>query len=230
MKIKFNLQILIFIILFIITRQIKIYGILILFALIHECGHMITGILLGFKPLNLEIMPLGVSVSFNVEPKNYNKKIKKGSILVIKKLIIALMGPITNLVFVIFYCINDMKFLGISREFVIYSNILIGLFNLVPIYPLDGGRIVKNIIHIFYGIKESYKLTNTISNITIILLTAVSSISILYFENIAILIIVVYLWALVIIENKKYRNRMIIMERVEEERLKKVSKISEVLK
>lgn len=219
MKIKLNLQLFIFIIIFIITRQIKIYGILMLFALMHEIGHMVAGILLGLKPSSLEIMPLGVSVSFDVKPKNYNKKIKKGTLLTIKKLIIALMGPIVNLIFVVIYCIFDIHFFGVSREFVVYSNILIGAFNLIPIYPLDGGRIVKNIIHIFYGIENSYKFTNSISNITIILMTFISSISILYFKNIAILIIIGYLWALVIIENKKYKNKMMIMERIEAEKI-----------
>jgi len=214
MKIKLDLKIFIFIIIFIITRQIKIYGILMLFALIHELGHIFTGIILGLKPSSIEIMPFGLRVSFDIKPKNYNKKVIKGTILTVKKLIIAMMGPITNLVFVIIYCMFDIDFFGVSREFVVYANILIGVFNMIPIYPLDGGRIIKNIIHIFYGRKDSYKFTNTISNITIILLTIISSVSILYLKNIAILLIILYLWALVIIENKKYKNKMIILEKI----------------
>ena len=58
MKIRLHLKIFVFIAIFILTRQIKIYGILMLFAVIHELGHMLTGILLGFKPSSLEIMPL----------------------------------------------------------------------------------------------------------------------------------------------------------------------------
>lgn len=214
MKIKLNLQIFIFIIIFIITRQIEIYGILMLFALIHELGHMLAGILLGLKPSSLEIMPFGIRVSFDVKPHNYNKKVINGTMLTIKELIIAMMGPITNLIFVVIFCIYNIDFFGISREFIVYSNILIGVFNLIPIYPLDGGRIVKNILYIFYGRKESYKFTNMISNITIVLLTIISSVSILYFRNIAILIIILYLWTLVVIENKKYKNKMIVLEKL----------------
>ena len=215
MKIKLNLQIFIFLLIFILTRQIKIYGVLMLFAFIHELGHMCAGIILGFKPSNLEIMPFGVRVSFDVKAKNYNKKIKKGTILTIKKIIIALMGPITNLIFVILYLMFDMTFLGIQREFVVYSNILIGLFNLIPIYPLDGGRIIKCLVHILCGRKESYKYINLISNITIIILTFVASIAILYLKNIAVLFIIVYLWGIVIIQNKRYRKKMRILENFE---------------
>lgn len=219
MKIKLNLQIFVFIIIFIITRQIEIYGILMLFALIHELGHMLAGIILGLKPSSLEIMPFGLKVVFNIKPDNYNKKIKKGTILTVKKLVIACMGPVTNLIFVILYSIFDITFFGISREFVIYANILIGIFNLIPIYPLDGGRITKNIIHIACGREEAYKYTSLISNITISLLSFVASIAILYFKNIAILFIIGYLWVLVIIENKKYKNKMEVMERIKAEKV-----------
>ena len=47
-------------------------------------------------------------------------------------------------------------------------------------------------------------LTNKISNIVIIFLTAVSSICIYYFKNITILLIIIFLWVLVITENKKH--------------------------
>lgn len=89
---------------------------------------------------------------------------------------------------------------------------LIGLFNLIPIYPLDGGRIIKNVLHIIEGLQSSYTYVNVISNITIIILTAFSSIIILYLENISILIIIIYLWYLVIIENKRFREKLKIYE------------------
>lgn len=213
MKIKLNLQIFIFILIFILSRQIKLYGLLMFFAFIHELGHMVVGILLGFKPSNFEIMPFGVSVGFKINLKNYNKRIKRGTMLCIKKIIIALAGPITNLLFIIIYSIFDITFFGIEREYIIYSNILIGIFNLIPIYPLDGGRIVKEVIHILYGIKESYINTHLISNITIIILTIFASISILYLKNIAILFSIIYLWILVIFQNKKYKNKIEIFEK-----------------
>lgn len=52
MRIRINLKIFLFVLIFILTKQIKIYGILMLFAFIHELGHMLVGILLGFKPEN----------------------------------------------------------------------------------------------------------------------------------------------------------------------------------
>lgn len=213
MRIRINLKIFLFVLIFILTKQIKIYGILMLFAFIHELGHMIVGILLGFKPEKLEIMPYGVSVGFNVKCEDYNKKIKKGNMLAIKKLIIALAGPLTNFIITIIFLMVNINFLGIERELVIYSNILIGIFNLIPIYPLDGGRAIKNILHITVGLQNSYDYTNQISKITICLLTGICSIAILYIKNVAILLILAYLWYLVIVENRKYNRKKEIYEK-----------------
>lgn len=213
MRIRINLKIFLFVLIFVLTKQIKIYGILMLFAFIHELGHMIVGILLGFKPEKLEIMPYGVSVGFNVKCEDYNKKIKKGNMLTIKKLIIALAGPLTNFIITIIFLMVNINFLGIERELVIYSNILIGIFNLIPIYPLDGGRAIKNILHITVGLQNSYEYTNQISKITICLLTGICSIAILYIKNVAILLILAYLWYLVIVENKKYNRKKEIYEK-----------------
>lgn len=214
MKIRLHLKIFVFIAIFIVTRQIEIYGILMLFALFHELGHMLAGIILGFKPNSLEIMPLGLSIGFENKLENYNKKIKKGTLLTLKKIIIAISGPITNLIFIILFLIFPISFFGINRELVLYANILIAIFNLIPIYPLDGGRIVKGILNILFGRKEAYRYSYMISNITISVLTAISSIVILYLKNIAILFILAYLWYLVIVENKRYKTKKEIYEKI----------------
>ena len=129
MQIKINLKIFIFIVIFYLTRQIEIYGILMLFAFFHELGHLLAGIVLGFKPQSLSISPVGLSISFCIKAEDYNEKIKKGNILALKKLIIALAGPMVNFIMVILFLLLDWNILNTSREFIIYANILIGLFN-----------------------------------------------------------------------------------------------------
>ena len=47
-------------------------------------------------------------------------------------------------------------------------------------------------------------IANIIQNISMILLTMISSIAIVYLQNIAILVIILYLWVITIRENKKY--------------------------
>ena len=219
MQIKINLKVFLFLLIFLVTKQIKIYALLMCLALIHELGHVIAGIILGFKPEAISIIPTGFSVKFNGTCKNYNKKIKNGTMLSLKKAIIAFAGPFVNFIMIIviiaYYQITkNTEMINIPIDLLIYSNLLILLFNLIPIYPLDGGRILKETLHINYGIYMSYIITNKVSNITVIILTVVSSFAILAYKNIAILIIIAYLWTLVYVENKRYNLKINILKKI----------------
>ena len=215
MTINVNLKIFLFAILFYFTKQIEIYALLMFFAFIHEMGRLICGLLLGLKPKALKIMPLGICIEFSVIYKDYNKKIKNGNVLNVKKMILAIAGPITNIIIIIImlyiFCKNHI---GISKE-IIYANLLIAVFNLIPIYPLDGGRFLKELVHIIKGKKESIECINFISNACTILLTMVASVGIYYYKNIAILLIISYLWILTITENKKYNMKKRIYKIIE---------------
>lgn len=215
MQIKVDLKIFIAILIFLLTEQLNIYIVFMLFAIIHELGHVLTGIILGFKPKNIEVLPIGISACFYMQCDDYNKKINYANRFVLKKVIISCAGPITNFIIAIIFYFFDFSIFNISREFVIYTNLIIGIFNLIPIYPLDGGRIIKNILHIKIGLKESYKYTKIIANLSIIILTIFSSMAILYLKNISIVLILIYLWGIVIIQNKKYESKMNIYKMLE---------------
>lgn len=191
MRIKINLQIFIFIIVFILTKQIEIYTYLMIFAFIHELGHLFTGLFLGLKPETLKIMPFGISIIFQTY--------RKGKKIYLKKFLIALAGPSINVI---------IATLGTLLEWqanVIYANLLIAIFNLLPIYPLDGGRILKALLSIRYPYNICQDLVIKISNITMIILTSFTSIAILCFKNIAFLLAIIYLWGILLGENRKYK-------------------------
>ena len=214
MSIKIDLMIAFFIILFCITSQIEIYLILLFFAIVHEIGHLIVGLFLGFKPKEIQINIAGVRIEFKPKIEEYNKRVLKGSSLSLKRAIIAMAGPITNFLIIailqLISIINPKFVLSNMGINVVYANFLIGIFNLIPIYPLDGGRILKEILYIFKGLKKSYIYTYKISKITIIVFTAISSIAILYLRNFAVVIILIYLWALVFIERSRYKRKMMV--------------------
>ena len=216
MHVKLDLKIILVLLIFFLTDQIEMYLLFMFFAILHELGHLIMGMLLGFKPKGMKLIPMGVSICFHINCENYNINVKNGKIISLKKLLIAMAGPVTNFFIAIFFMVLNIDVLNFTREEIIYSNLLIGIFNLIPIYPLDGGRIIKNIIHINTDLIKAYKYTNLISNITLIIITAISSIAILYFKNIAILLIVLYLWILLIKENNIYNKKMHLYKLIDE--------------
>lgn len=213
MRFKIDLKIFLFLIIFYFTKQIHIYALIMIFAFIHELGHLLAGILCGMRPEKLEIKPYGVSVSFKLFPKDYNIKIGKSNKLEVKKILVALAGPVTNLLIIIVSPNLPLEFF--KKLMIIYSNILITIFNLIPIYPLDGGRITKSILNITFGKRKAEKYINNISFITLILITFISSILIYVFENIAIFLIVIVLWIMYIVEDIKYKRKLEIYKLLE---------------
>ena len=203
MILRVDLKIFIFFVLFYLTKQIEIYATIIVLCIIHELGHVVMGLIMGLKIEKLEIMPFGLSVSFKVNIDDYNRKIRKGNILHLKKIAIAAAGPFTNFIMLLIVIHTNIKLNVISNETLAYANILIMLFNLLPIYPLDGGRILKELISIFEGSINSKKYINKLSKIVIIFITMIGSIGILYLKNVAVFFIILYLWIIVIRENKR---------------------------
>lgn len=197
MRIRIDLKIIIFMVLFILTHQIKIYLIIMFFSIIHEMGHIIMGIIMKMRVDKVELMPLGLSVSFK---KDLNYINSENDVLEIKKICVAVAGPLVSFLLIVLY--TYIKPLYISQLDAIYSNFLILIFNLIPLYPLDGGRIVKGILNIKFGERKSRILINRISNITMICITIMSSIAVYYFKNIAIFLVCIFLWIITLQENK----------------------------
>ena len=204
-SLKIDLKIFLFALIFYFTKQIDLYASMMIFAFLHEIGHLIAGLVCGLKPKNINVMPIGFSISFKLNTDDYNMKLCKGSILSLKKIIIAIAGPIVNVVLAALLLSYNIEILGIDSETLVYANIIIAMFNLLPIYPLDGGRIVRNILEIFINRINSIKYTNLISNVTVCLITAIASIGVLYFKNIAIILVIVYIWMISYRENRYYK-------------------------
>lgn len=205
----------------IILFKLKIYFVMIFFTLIHELFHGLVGICLKEKIDSIKIKPYGFNLKFKINYNDYNKKIKKASLISIKRIIIYSAGPIVNLLIFFIFLIGKMNInikilsLEITNEEILYSNLILAIFNMLPIYPLDGGRIVQELVHIFSGLRKSYKITQDVTWVTISIFTAFISILVLYYKNIVLLIVLIYLWIITIRTEREFLLKEKIYQRVE---------------
>lgn len=192
MKIEINLKIVFAIILFFIFNNLNIYLMFLFFVLIHEMCHLIVGLIIGGKPEKIYITPFGVSL----EIYSYGKKSH------LNKILFYLSGPLINFIlgFIFIYL---KKYIKIDDE-IIYTNFAICFFNLLPILPLDGGKILKEVFSIIFNLKISNDIVIIFSKIFLSIISLAYSILIIEVKNIYILILLIYLWYLFLIEEKKY--------------------------
>ncbi|MDE6583500.1 MAG: site-2 protease family protein, partial [Clostridia bacterium] len=119
-------------------------------VLLHELGHFCVAKFLGYKLSRFSISPYGVSLSY------LDNQLQKGD-----GLKIAFAGPCANFLAVIivlglWWCFPNFYFL--SYDFVLISTML-ALINLLPAYPLDGGRIFVDVASYFFSEKVAKKIT-----------------------------------------------------------------------
>ncbi|MGI6622745.1 MAG: hypothetical protein GX227_03900 [Clostridiaceae bacterium] len=100
-----------------------------------------------------------------------------------RQTIIYFAGPFGNFITALCIC-NSEGFLNSLFE----ANIAIGLFNLLPIYPLDGGQILIIFLYKFMGGSKTFKLAKKLSIILKVFLFAVGILQIILFKNPSLII------------------------------------------
>ncbi len=102
-------------------------------ALIHELGHFVVAYKLGYKLLQIILMPYGAELCGELDEFLYKDEIK-----------IALAGPITSVLLSGFLVMAWWIFPNLYNFTIemCVSSVVCGVFNMLPVFPLDGGRVL----------------------------------------------------------------------------------------
>ena len=143
---------------FIISGRILSFFSFILVLIIHEIGHYIFAKKLGYKLSKFRLLPFGAEL-------NYTEQLFESR----DEVLIAFAGPIFNIIFsVINVCLWWIfpSLYSLSSELVFESTML-ALINLLPAYPLDGGRILLGLLNGKFNRRKSLKFLK-ILNVTFV--------------------------------------------------------------
>ena len=158
MKIEFHYTYILIAISFIITGYFSNFLIVTSIVLIHEFGHYIVAKINNLHPDKIIIYPFGGITKLN---SLINTKIEKELLVAISGLIFQ---SIYYLIIVILHQNNLIRDYIFNLFMTYHYSILI--FNLLPIHPLDGAKILTLILSKFLPYKWTLKLNIIISIIT----------------------------------------------------------------
>lgn len=127
-----------------------------LIVFMHELVHYKTAKILGFNGFDIQIMPVGTALEL-IDIDEASPK---------EDLIISLSAPFMNLICAVFFYVLYHKYKFNILNELYQCNFTIGFINMLPAFPLDGGRALRNIINI----KFIYKKANNISIYTSIIM------------------------------------------------------------
>lgn len=182
-----------FLLIIIITGNFNNFIPYFLLLLIHELSHALIGILLGYELVKIMFYPLGGITIFNY-PINIPLK---------KELFIILAGPLGQ---VIAYIILRNYFPFIN----VYHYTLL-IFNLLPLYPLDGGKILNIICSYYFNYLVSLNVTLIISSI---ILLGLFIYNVFYFNlNLLLMLIMIFLKLTKIYQKRYFYYNRFLLER-----------------
>ena len=154
---------------------------------LHEFSHMLAAKKLGYEINKIELFPFGGVAEYKglLEMEPYHE------------IIIALAGPVLNFILA-------GLFLIIDYDLLIKYNLVIGIFNLIPALPLDGGRVLRGIIVTKIGFKRGSFLTIKIAQCLAVIGFIIGIIAVIYERtNIWILFISFFVYGAAVKEKKQ---------------------------
>jgi stage IV sporulation protein FB len=113
---------------------LPIFLLCVITALLHECGHIFYAERLGYRATHIQLMPYGAAAVLQIDGISPWDEVK-----------LALSGPLVNALLCV-VIVATWWFFPVTYAYtdtIFAVNLGMFLFNLLPAYPLDGGRIMR---------------------------------------------------------------------------------------
>ena len=144
-----------------------IFGVVFLFAifgcvLLHEFGHALAARQFGIATRSITLLPIGGVAALERMPKNP-----------FQELWIAVAGPLVNvaiavLLLPIIFFLSHLFYPPVQNFLfqLLAVNIILVVFNMIPAFPMDGGRVLRSILAMFMNWVEATRIAVTVGKIS----------------------------------------------------------------
>ncbi len=141
-------------------------------VVLHEFGHALTAKFFGIRTRDITLYPIG-----GVAMLDRNAPSKQ-------EFFIALNGPLVNVLICVFLYPflssfgDTVEILPLQNGIITFwdrlflVNVILVIFNMIPAYPMDGGRIVKSILGVLFGEDIAIKFSSRLGQIVSLLMAA----------------------------------------------------------
>jgi Zn-dependent protease len=180
-------------------------------VVLHEFGHALTARQFGIRTRNITLTPLGgIAQLERMSHKPW------------EEFCIAVAGPLVNVVLAVLFGAPLIFSYGIDPKVtetaiwtfgfvLVWMNILMVLFNMLPAFPMDGGRVLRAILSSFMGVLDGTRAAVTVGTVVAILMGIVG---VAVLGNIWLLFIALFviwagrqeLWALEMEEQQRHED------------------------
>ena len=126
-------------------------------VLAHELGHMLAANLFGVRSSSVTLWPVGGVTLLERQPETPQQDI-----------VVSLAGPAVNIVIgsVLFGLLlwpvglyDTLDYVSVDVLYRLMAiNFVLAMFNLLPVFPMDGGRILRAALTLKFGIEKAVKL------------------------------------------------------------------------
>ena len=180
---------------------IAITGIIFFCVVLHELAHSLVATHYGVRVREIELSPIGGLAKMESMPKKPYQEF-----------VMALIGPLVNLVIAVplgwivlvlvasrsimsfghlLYLMNRPSWQGLVLN-LFASNVVLGLFNLLPAFPMDGGRVLRSVLAWRLGQRQATRVAARVGQgvATILALTG------LFTGNLMLVFIAVFVFAM----------------------------------
>jgi Zn-dependent protease/predicted transcriptional regulator len=130
-------------------------------VLLHELGHSFTARSLGLPVNSITLFIFGGVSNLTTEPQTPRTEF-----------LVSVAGPLTSLVLAgLFYLVHAVVGGGASQVGAVLGylasvNLILAIFNLIPAFPLDGGRVFRSIVWWITGrMTQATRLAATVSKV-----------------------------------------------------------------